>query len=429
MDNHLGSSAMKVDGSAQANVISYEEYHPYGSTAFHLSSASSQVSAKRYRYTGKEKDEETGLYYHGARYYAPWLGRWTAADPAGLVDGLNLYRYSRDNPIRFSDPSGTKSDEAKKVASGDYTGQESQEQIKEDFFVKAGVTYEGDAEWDEGQNLWVVDEKQLTGADEVLAAESEATPLADLGPAEESSEAPPADESAPAQSNDGGEGDGDGNSTLDNIQLGLDVLGLIPGIGSAADVVNAGISLGRGDYVGAAVNLLGAIPGVGDAAKTAIKAADHAADVAKATKAAVGAGKEIAEGAVGIVGKKGAKKKVPSANKEHAIELRKNLKREGRGPEPGEAAGHIAASGSRFAKKTRELLERYGVNIDDAANGIPIGHPRPHNVTHTKKFHSMVNDRLAGVVERMTRAGYGRKAIRAALRRELRKIGKGVLRK
>jgi RHS repeat-associated protein len=64
---------------------------------------------KRYRYTGKERDEETGLYYHGARYYAPWLGRWTAADPAGMVDGLNLYRYSRDNPIVFSDPGGTQS--------------------------------------------------------------------------------------------------------------------------------------------------------------------------------------------------------------------------------------------------------------------------------------------------------------------------------
>ena len=120
LDNHLGSSAMEIDGTAAANVISYEEYHPYGSTAFHLWSSSAEVSAKRYRYTGKEKDEESGLYYHGARYYAPWLGRWTAADPAGLVDGLNLYRYSRDNPINFSDPSGTESqvDDTRTIARG-----------------------------------------------------------------------------------------------------------------------------------------------------------------------------------------------------------------------------------------------------------------------------------------------------------------------
>jgi RHS repeat-associated protein len=64
------------------------------------------VSRRRYRYTGKERDEETGLYYHGARYYAPWLGRWTAADPAGLVDGINRYTYTHDNPVIYFDPTG-----------------------------------------------------------------------------------------------------------------------------------------------------------------------------------------------------------------------------------------------------------------------------------------------------------------------------------
>ena len=54
---------------------------------------------KRYRYTGKERDEENDLYYHGARYYAPWLGRWISCDPAGLADGLDPYVYARDNPV------------------------------------------------------------------------------------------------------------------------------------------------------------------------------------------------------------------------------------------------------------------------------------------------------------------------------------------
>jgi RHS repeat-associated protein len=87
-------------------VISYEEYHPYGTTAYHAVASGVEVSAKRYRYTGKEKDEETGLYYHGARHYAPWLGRWTSADPAGLVDGVNLYRYGRNRPVVLIDPTG-----------------------------------------------------------------------------------------------------------------------------------------------------------------------------------------------------------------------------------------------------------------------------------------------------------------------------------
>ena len=95
---------LEVDGAGA--VISYEEYHPYGTTAYWSAASGIEVSQRRYRYTGKEKDEETGLYYHGARYYAPWLGRWTAADPAGMVDGPNLYAYVRGNPVRLHDPSG-----------------------------------------------------------------------------------------------------------------------------------------------------------------------------------------------------------------------------------------------------------------------------------------------------------------------------------
>ena len=44
----------------------------------------------------------------GARYYAPWLGRWTTADPLGLQAGLNLYLYGRASPVRYNDPSGMK---------------------------------------------------------------------------------------------------------------------------------------------------------------------------------------------------------------------------------------------------------------------------------------------------------------------------------
>ncbi|WP_437597398.1 SpvB/TcaC N-terminal domain-containing protein [Sorangium sp. So ce590] len=109
LDNHLGSASLEVDGAGL--VIGYEEYHPYGTTAYWSARSGVEVSAKRYRYTGKEKDEETGLYYHGARYYAPWLGRWTSADPAGLVDGPGLYAYTKDNPVRFVDRNGNESDE------------------------------------------------------------------------------------------------------------------------------------------------------------------------------------------------------------------------------------------------------------------------------------------------------------------------------
>jgi RHS repeat-associated protein len=109
LDNHLGSASLELDDLA--NVISYEEYYPYGDTSYRAGRTAGEVSQKRYRYTGKEKDEESGLYYHGARYYACWLGRWTAADPIGLVDGVNIYAYVNGNPVSGVDPSGTQTED------------------------------------------------------------------------------------------------------------------------------------------------------------------------------------------------------------------------------------------------------------------------------------------------------------------------------
>jgi RHS repeat-associated protein len=104
LGNHLGSAALELDD--QARVISYEEFHPYGSTAYEAARNQTETP-KRYRYTGKERDEETGLSYHGARYYAPWIGRWISCDPKGVSAGINLFAYVSQNPIRLIDPNGT----------------------------------------------------------------------------------------------------------------------------------------------------------------------------------------------------------------------------------------------------------------------------------------------------------------------------------
>ncbi len=104
LENHLESASLELDDHAA--VISYEEYYPYGSTSYQAMRSGVEVSQKRYRYTGKERDDETGLYYHGARYYAPWLGRWTSYDPVELVDGDNGFSYCSGNPIMLNDPTG-----------------------------------------------------------------------------------------------------------------------------------------------------------------------------------------------------------------------------------------------------------------------------------------------------------------------------------
>jgi RHS repeat-associated protein len=102
--DHLGSAAMETNEVGE--VISYEEYHPFGTSAYRVARSGTNLSLKRYRFTNKERDDETGLYYFGVRYYAAWLGRWTSSDPGGFVDGLNMYVYVRNNPVMLVDEEG-----------------------------------------------------------------------------------------------------------------------------------------------------------------------------------------------------------------------------------------------------------------------------------------------------------------------------------
>ena len=103
-DNHLGSTCLELDDKAA--IISYEEYYPYGSTSYQAVNSAVQIRAKRYRYTSRERDDETGFYYHGARYYAPWLGRWVSCDPSEHDLRYGQYCYVPFNPIRSVDFNG-----------------------------------------------------------------------------------------------------------------------------------------------------------------------------------------------------------------------------------------------------------------------------------------------------------------------------------
>ncbi|WP_256350433.1 RHS repeat domain-containing protein [Pseudomonas gingeri] len=103
LTDHLGSSSLELD--SEAEVISQEAYHPYGSTAWFAGRSEVEASYKTVRYSGKERDA-TGLYYYGFRYYAAWLQRWINPDPAGSLDGSNRYRMVRNNPMAYKDESG-----------------------------------------------------------------------------------------------------------------------------------------------------------------------------------------------------------------------------------------------------------------------------------------------------------------------------------
>jgi RHS repeat-associated protein len=102
--NHLGSASLELDDTG--SVISYEEYTPYGSTSFQAVDRNIKAAAKRYRYTGKERDEETGFSHSGARHYASWVGSWISCDPAALAGGISLYRYANNRPLMLTDWNG-----------------------------------------------------------------------------------------------------------------------------------------------------------------------------------------------------------------------------------------------------------------------------------------------------------------------------------
>jgi len=128
--NHLDSTSVVTDSNGE--VYERLEYTPYGETWLDETSSDTYFDTP-YRFSAKEKDQETGLYYYGARYLDPKYSRWISADPAlgeylqqapvndeakkhnqslpgqgGVfnVINLNLYHYAGNNPIKYTDPDG-----------------------------------------------------------------------------------------------------------------------------------------------------------------------------------------------------------------------------------------------------------------------------------------------------------------------------------
>jgi len=103
LSDHLGSSTLELDHGA--GVLTREHYYPFGGTACWAGKSALVAQYKTISYSGKERDA-TGLFYYGYRYYAPWLQRWISADPAGPVNGLNLYGFVSNGAISRKDIDG-----------------------------------------------------------------------------------------------------------------------------------------------------------------------------------------------------------------------------------------------------------------------------------------------------------------------------------
>jgi RHS repeat-associated protein len=74
--------------------------------SFNSLTASTGPVVNPFRYTARESDTETGLYYYRARYYDAETGRFLSEDPIGFGGGKNFYRYGLRDPVNLSDPSG-----------------------------------------------------------------------------------------------------------------------------------------------------------------------------------------------------------------------------------------------------------------------------------------------------------------------------------
>ena len=100
--DHLGSTAYITD--QQANVTQYDAYLPYGELLVDEHSSSADLP---YKFNGKELDEETGLYYYGARYMNPVTSIWYGVDPlAEMYPNVNAFVYCMGNPIKLVDFDG-----------------------------------------------------------------------------------------------------------------------------------------------------------------------------------------------------------------------------------------------------------------------------------------------------------------------------------
>jgi RHS repeat-associated protein len=105
--NSIKSACLETDLSGTP--ISYEEYYPYGGSSYRAGDGD-----KRYRFIGEERDEETGLYACGKRYYAPWLARWISPDPLGVQRQTNCYVYADNQPTFLADTNGMQPDDEDK---------------------------------------------------------------------------------------------------------------------------------------------------------------------------------------------------------------------------------------------------------------------------------------------------------------------------
>ncbi|WP_157367925.1 SpvB/TcaC N-terminal domain-containing protein [Alloactinosynnema sp. L-07] len=323
--DHLGSSSYVTD--EHANLTEHLEYFAFGENWVNEHPA--QPTPVPYQFGGKELDEETGLYYHGARYYNPKTTQWQSPDPAldsyldgepnnGVLQPFNLssYTFANNNPVRLTDPTGAST--WNRVMGG-------LKAVGGVLEMAAGAAGGAATSWT-GVGAVAGAVVVVHGADVTSAG------LRQLWTGEETS-----------------------SLTSQGLQA-------------------AGMSRRNAEIVDTTITVVGSL------GTTALAQAPRVA--AQATGAAV---------------------------RHSSAALGANLVRAGTAQPAQTAAHHIVAGGAGAAAPARAVLQRFGVHIDEAVNGVflprnvnslnPTG-AAVHSKVHTDRYYAAVNQLLGRATNR-----------------------------
>ncbi|MBL7920510.1 MAG: VCBS repeat-containing protein [Bacteroidia bacterium] len=282
IEDQIGSSVMRIDTSGDE--IDREEYYPFGDSSLRT------FTYKRYRYVGKERDGESGLYYYGARYYAAWTCRFISVDP--LADNyvhLTPYNYADNNPINDFDIDGQQDGNTQPQGGsetgnngGGYTGgdetfnAEANRVLNEAKITGANVEISyGNKDGVTGGVIRVTgkdgnsDTRTYTPSGKWVKQGSDNLAATTLNVPKTSEHLPQSKNPLlrPKAAEARVEEDAiTATQVLDGAQLAFDVLGLVPLVGEIFDGINAAIYAARGDYANAALSAAAMIPIAGWAA-------------------------------------------------------------------------------------------------------------------------------------------------------------------
>jgi len=294
LGDNLGSTNVIIN--ALGEVEQRLAFDPWG-MRLNVGDTSSVNSITNRGYTGHEMDDEIGVINMNARIYDPFLGRFLSADPvlpdAYDMQSYNRYSYALGNPLKYVDPTGNNS-----VCNGESHTSNCLPENRHlpfegifhflfDIFLSPGSDNHRDIQIEALGSLFSSGQIDAQTFVDNLAIATGFQPveLSD-GRSDNQPEAVPPPSETEADDSRGAPRDPDTRGDkLDRIQEILDYGGLVPVVGTGLDILNAGISIFRGDFRGAAERAVGAVPIIGDVIRGGQKAAKAANAVEKARDA------------------------------------------------------------------------------------------------------------------------------------------------